>query len=567
MLTRHLRETFRLRKGGPLVWPAIRAFLSMLVPLTTLLQIGRLDLVAGAVFGALTSVHARSEPYRQQARTLAVVAVSMVLAVAIGDVIAVFAEGSVWHEPLALLATAVVGAVTTAAGTAVHLGAPGGLIFAFATGACAHLSLATTDLGPHISVTAVSAAFAWAVSTAGAVVSGLGPQRRAVAAALEATAAHLAARPDLTTRHRAAAAVETAWNSVALVGRRHRDTAEHLDLVRAIETCEALLIPDHGAEVAIDDIRATATELRRGGRFHGLVPEGDSRPLVPPTPVSRWKVIREVLRAALRPGRHAGTWLRPFALRVGTAAFVAGAAANLLGIGHAYWAAVSAVSVLQATSTSRSVPRMLQRISGTVFGVLGGLGLLSAHPAPWMIIILLAVLQWGAEMTVLVNYAFGLFFATPVALLVSALASPAGPGELVLHRLWATLLGAAIAVGVAWLLPNRAWLSRVQRALARVRELSAADPIQPDRLRSALVELHEAYDVADGEVRRAKLPTEELLDISHRAYVLLDSPEGLNSPDGRARCLPVATGADDRRGSGAAAQSSRSGSSCQEATK
>ncbi|MDR7301446.1 FUSC family protein [Haloactinomyces albus] len=533
VLTRNLPDAFRVRRGGPFAWPAARAFLSMLVPLLVLLQVDRLDLVAGAVFGALTSVYARSEPYRQQARTLAVVAVAMVLAVAMGDVIAVFAGGQMWHEPLALLATAVVGAVATAAGTAVRLGAPGGLIFAFATGACAHLALTHSDLGPHIAMTAISAAFAWAVSIAGAVVSGLGPQRRAVAAALEATAAHLAARPNLATRHRAAVAVETAWNSVALVGWRHRETPAHLDLVRATEACEALLMPTDTTEVAAEDVRAAATGIRRGYGFPGLMSEGESKPAVLPAPVSRWRVIGEVMRAALRPDRHAGTWLLPYAIRVGVAALIAGTVANLLGIGHAYWAAVSAVSVLQATSTSSSVSRMVQRVAGTVFGVLIGLALLTAHPAPWVIIILLAVLQWGAEMTVLANYAVGLAFATPVALLVSALASPAGPGELASNRLWATLLGAAIAVGVAWFLPNRAWLSRVHRALARVHELSTADPVQPNRLRRALIELHEAYDVAEGEVRDSKLPTEELLDASHRAYVLLDEKVETWSASGR----------------------------------
>lgn len=524
VLTRNLQETFRLRGGGPLAWPASRAFLSMLVPLVVLLQLDRLDLVAGAVFGALTSVYCRNEPYQQQARSLAVVAVTMVLAVAVGDLIALSAGGHVWHEALALIGTALVGAGTTAVATSVKIGAPGGLIFAFATGACAHLALTADDLGPHLAVTAISAAFAWTVSIAGAVVSGLGPQRRAVATALEATAEHLAARPDLASRHQAAVAVESAWNSVALVGWKHRDTQAHLDLVRAVETCEALLIPADGTDVAVADLRSAAAAVRKGQGFHGLVPVGESEPVLPATPDSRWRVIRQVTRAALLPGRHASTWLLPYAFRVAVAALLAGTVANLLGIGHAYWAAVSAVSVLQATSTSKSVPRMVQRVSGTVFGVTLGLGLLSTQPAPWVIIIMLALLQWGAEMTVLINYAFGLFFATPVALLVSTLGSPAPAGELASSRLWATLLGAAIAVSVAWLFPNKAWLSRVHSALARVRELSAADPIQPSRLRAALIELHEAYDVAEGEMQSSGLPTEELLAVSHRAYLLLDGP-------------------------------------------
>ncbi|QUG99776.1 FUSC family protein [Saccharopolyspora erythraea] len=518
VLTRRLGDTFRLRRGGPVVWPATRAFVSVLAPMAVLLQLDRLDLAAGAVFGALTSVYGRSEPYRQQARTLAAVAATMVVAVAAGDLIAVFGAGHVWHEALALLGTAVVGAVTTAAATAAKVGAPGGLIFAFATGACAHLALEPADLGPHLAVAAASAAFAWAVGTAGAVVSGLGPQRRAVAAALEATAAHLAPGGDLDTRHRAAVAVETAWNSVALVGRRHRETRAHLDLVRAVETCEALIVEAGDADV--NALRAAATAVGAGRR---LPMAGRSAvTAVPPAPRSRWVLVRGVMRAALRPKRHA-SWLLPYAARVGVAALLAGALADLAGIGHAYWAAVSAVSVLQATSTSTSVPRMIQRVLGTVFGVLAGVAVLAAQPAPWVLVVVLAVLQWGAEMTVMANYALGLFFATPVALLVSGLATPAEPAELASNRFWATLLGGAIAVGVAWLAPRGPWLGRVHRALARVRDLSAETPPRPQALRAALVELHDAYDVAQGEVRDAELPTRELLEVSHRAYALADS--------------------------------------------
>ena len=280
VLTRNVRESFRLRRIEAFAWPAARAFLSMLVPLVVLLRIGHLDLVAGAVFGGLISVYCRNEPYRQQARSLAVVAVTMVLAVLAGDLIAVFGAGSALHEPLALVVTAVVGAVTTAVATAVKIGAPGGLIFTFATGACAHLALPASALGWHVLVTALSAAFAWAVSVLGARAAGLNPHRRVVGQALEGTAAHLAARPDLDSRHNAVVAVERAWHSVALVPDRLRGSPEHLELVRAVETCEALLagrdaaVNGSGADIRVDDVRAAARELRRRGRCGGVLAGG-----------------------------------------------------------------------------------------------------------------------------------------------------------------------------------------------------------------------------------------------------------------------------------------------------
>ncbi|WP_243790016.1 FUSC family protein [Saccharopolyspora gloriosae] len=520
VLTRNLRDTLRLRRNGPFLWPAARALLALAVPLSVLLFTDRLDLLPGAVFGALSSVYGRTEPYYRHARTLGAVALGMVLAVIVGDVIAVFAGGTPWHEAVALTATALIGALATVLCAAVKVGPPGGLIFAFAVGACAHLPLVAADLGPHFATVALCAAFAWVVNVAGAAVIGMAPQRHAVAAALDATAAALAERSDLAVRHRAAVAVESAWHSVALVGHRHRDSSAHRSLVRAVHASEVLLGPD-APEVTADDVRAAATAIRAGEPAPDLHPAGSAE-VFAPIPASRWRIIRGVLRAAVRP-RRAGSWLLPYAVRIFVAALLAGVAADLLGIGHAYWAAVSAVSVLQATSTATSVPRMLQRVSGTVLGVLIGAAVLSAHPAVWVLLVVLVLLQWGAEMTVTINYGIGLLFATPVALLVSALGAPADPGVLASNRFWATLLGAAMAVAISWLLPNRAWLSRVHTALARVRTLSAAEPIHPPALRGALIELHEAYELAAGEIRPALLPTESLLTASHEAYAQLDA--------------------------------------------
>jgi|GEM_PF-720841 len=520
VLTRNLRETFQLRDSGPLAWPGARAFLAMLVPLLVLLQLDRLELVPGVVFGALTSVYCRTEPYRSQTRMLAAVAIAMVLAVTIGDLIAAFGGSGLAHDVLALSATAVVGGVATATATAVRLGSPGGLIFAFATGACAHLPLSPSDLGVHVAATAASAAFAWAVNSTGSVISGLRPQRRVVAAALRATAEYSEAASDEGARHRATVAVDAALHSVAQVGRRHRETREHRELVLLSEACDELLTTASG-RVSAADLRDAATEVAAGREITRFVPQV-TEPGVAPTPVSRWPAIRAFLSAVARPNRYASTWLWPYAGRVALAVLLAGVLAVLLEIGHSYWAAVSAVSVLQATSVSKSVPRMAQRVSGTVVGVLLGLGILYAQLPVWVIVVLLAVLQCCAELTVVVNYSFGLTFATPVALLVGSMANPIDPTTLALHRLWATLLGAAIAVGVALSLPNRAWHVRVRKAIRHVGRLGTEVPVRPDTVRSALIELHEAHDLAAGEMRQAKIPSSEVFDASRHGYRLLD---------------------------------------------
>lgn len=113
-------------------------------------------------------------------------------------------------------------------------------------------------------VAAASAALAWTVSYVGCVVCGLRPQRELVAKALEATAVHLETPSGLWTRHRATVAVDRAWNSLAEVGKRHRRSPEPFDLVRVVETCEAVLIDVGETDPAADDLRYSAESVRRG---------------------------------------------------------------------------------------------------------------------------------------------------------------------------------------------------------------------------------------------------------------------------------------------------------------
>ncbi|WP_344924088.1 FUSC family protein [Saccharopolyspora gregorii] len=273
------------------------------------------------------------------------------------------------------------------------------MIFAFATGACAHLPLTTADLGPHPRVAALCAAFAWTVNVAGAAVIGLTPQRRAAATALNATATALAARTDLTARP------GRVWPSTPR-GTASRSsasgtgtTAEHRDLVRAVHACELLLTParPRSPPPSCGPPRSprrranrcpNCTGGRRCARPAARLPLAVIRDVLarrPPAPP------RRVLAAAARPPRvHRRAARRddrrPARLR-----------ARLLGGG------VRGVGAA-ATSTATSVPRMLQRVTGTVFGVLVGAAVLGAQPTLWVLLVVLVLLQWGAEMTVTINY-------------------------------------------------------------------------------------------------------------------------------------------------------------------
>jgi hypothetical protein len=144
--------------------------------------------------------------------------------------------------------------------------------------------------------------------------------------------------------------------------------------------------------------------------------------------------------------------VRANAVRYAAAAGVAGAVATLLGIGHNYWAILSAIVPLAAATRATRLERAVHRVLGTV----GGLGLtallLAISLVPWQLVLVLIVLQFLTEMFVIRHYSLALLFITPLALLMSQLAAPvADRGSLLADRLLETIIGVAVGVVVVLL--------------------------------------------------------------------------------------------------------------------
>ncbi|WP_225735939.1 FUSC family protein [Gulosibacter chungangensis] len=113
------------------------------------------------------------------------------------------------------------------------------------------------------------------------------------------------------------------------------------------------------------------------------------------------------------------------------AAGAAGAIAILLSpvfeMQHNYWAMVAAVVPIVGHSTSYRISRGLQRVIGTLFGLILVALLLLLDLEPWQLILIIAVLQFGAEMLVARSYMIAQVVITPLALMATVLASSAGP--------------------------------------------------------------------------------------------------------------------------------------------
>ena len=142
---------------------------------------------------------------------------------------------------------------------------------------------------------------------------------------------------------------------------------------------------------------------------------------------------------------------RRHALRNGLAVAIAGSLATAAGIGHPYWAMVSAVVPLAAREPSRQVTRGLHRLVGTGIG-LGLTALLFAvDPRGLVLIVVIMLLQVGAELLVGRNYALALVAVTPLALLMVHLVAPIPAGTLLWDRGVETLIGVVIGLAVGYL--------------------------------------------------------------------------------------------------------------------
>ncbi|WP_298873242.1 FUSC family protein [uncultured Microbacterium sp.] len=304
---------------------AIRAVLSVGVPLVVLLLLNRLDLAVYASFGAFAALYGRTDAPRARVRMQATAGVILVGSMLVGTALSALSTPAL----VSVAAVAVLAAIVTLFAYRAQWHPPGALFAVFAAGATA-------------SFPATASTFA----------------------------------------------------TVVVVG---------------------------GASVAWSLLVTTVFVLARRGSW--------ARPTRP------------------RPPIGAVAW--EMTATVGAAALLAGLAGALLVGTHWYWAMVGAVAAVGGAHVTARLIRGVQRLVGTLLGVLIAAGLLALHLPPWLVIVVAVVLQAGAELFVGRNYGIAMLFITPLALLMISLASPASPEMLLRDRVIETVIGVAVGTVVA----------------------------------------------------------------------------------------------------------------------
>lgn len=133
----------------------------------------------------------------------------------------------------------------------------------------------------------------------------------------------------------------------------------------------------------------------------------------------------------------------------GAGVLLAGAIPAIIGIGHPYWAMVSALAALAVPGGYNRVLRATHRFVGTMVGLGIGALMLAFHPAGLVAILLMVVLQGAAELFVVRNYSLALILLTPLVLVMGELGGAPSLGALIWQRGVETFIGVAVAVAIA----------------------------------------------------------------------------------------------------------------------
>ncbi|MET9296072.1 FUSC family protein [Streptomyces sp. NPDC003077] len=216
------------------------------------------------------------------------------------------------------------------------------------------------------------------------------------------------------------------------------------------------------------DGRRSSRQGARMGAAHDGRAGVHGWPMRRPAP-DRPRGVRAVF-ARLAPGSP----LLPIVARVAVGCVLAGWVSMAVGVGHPYWAVVTAASIYQA-NTTLSWQRALQRTIGNFLGLLIFTALLPLiHTGHLAMILLALAFQVGAEACISRNYWLGSVWVTPMALLLTEFGNHLPAHTLVLDRWVDTVVGAAVGLACCVLVTNRRAGHRIEAALARVTATEAA---------------------------------------------------------------------------------------------
>ncbi|MGW8729325.1 FUSC family protein [Streptomyces sp. NPDC055808] len=477
----------------PIPWPAVaRAAVAMAAPLAAGMATGQSAYGALASMGALSGVIGdTADAYRMRIFNIAVPQLYGAIGVTVGSL--VFGHG--WLAVGALTLVALVSGMISSIGAVASVS---GLLLLLNAVVGAGLPMpgpwwkAPLLLSLGGLLVLLLSLLAWPLRRTEPERDAVAGTYRAVAEAIEA-----AATDAYDTRRQAVThSLNTAYDLI--LGRRTREHGRRRELVRLsaqlnvlipiVEAAPAVHLRGWGVDPAIPAaVRqlADAVDEGRTGTVEPELPE-------PTTPAER--ALDSALRYAFdvvhhpdpdhtniddRLGRPAALRIRfrraarnvllsgaswRYGLRLALCIGLAQVLVSVVPVERSYWVALTIVFVLKPDFGS-VFARALTRAIGTALGLVIAAAVLAEVPRGWWdvpVILLLAALipAFSAK-----GYAFQTAAITPVILLLSDVLNHQG-FNLVMPRLWDSLIGCAIALVAGYLLWPESWHTRIGARLA-----------------------------------------------------------------------------------------------------
>jgi len=418
----------------------------------------------------------------------------------------------VWSQtfgPLAIVTVVLVAMGATFLCNAFRMGPPGAYMFALAGAVGTGLPIQHLTWWHAGLLVLAGGAFSLLVRLAGLLRDPRGPERNAVAAASAAVARFLQAvgsSAEDTARHAAALALHDTWNTLVSrqPARPSKDSVLHR--LRSISReLHRLFIDGIGAGPGFADRDTCIKRARELGAEARSKQSPSTREAPEHVPMGRLS-LAESLRESL-------IWPSPVlvvTLRVGLAAAVSGLVGAAFNIERAYWMVAAAVLILhQGWDWSRSLQRTVERVTGTLLGLVLAGAVLWLEPRGLWLALTLGALQFVIELLVIRNYTLAVLFITAIALTMSS-GGHETPNILVM--LWDrgidTAIGCAIGIGVLLVTAPRAVAVQIPQELAAA--LKAAQEV---------LNFVATGDAVSPEAKRARR------NLQHRAIVLLTAYE------------------------------------------
>lgn len=437
------RELFTYQALGRR-WPgAGRAALALGIPGSISLALGYDNAMLLVAAGAFTVISGEGHPFRHRWKLMAVIGLLLVGGTTTGSFIGqavrsqIAETGSEWWLLVFALFPSLVAAGLTFAQNSLRMRPPG-MFFVVMVTASSQMSsaigLKPLEVGMWASIGAVSG---WLLGMAPALLDAHQPEREAIEQLEQAVARYQKAPgPAIAERHAASAALTAAWEALddaRIIRGGHIINRRQSGLVtRALNSQNRLASLNEGV---VDVTGGTATE--------NLSPADLSRVAIPHgRPTAPYMIYRSI-----HPHSHSTLAAR----QVFLASILSGVISVLLGWGRPDWAIVTVVLVLQwgpdkIPGSIRAVHRMLGSIAGIALYSL----IHAFQPDTWVLLLILVVCQFYAEVFIVRNYALTVIFTTPLALLMGGgidrpLAATAT------FRILEVAIAVAIAIALLWL--------------------------------------------------------------------------------------------------------------------